>query len=142
YVVTYASPSVRTRLGYAPQAVTGRALGDLVHPDDLRTALRNLAEVGLGGAVRHTMRVRRADDGYVLLEWSLTRAADVQAGEMVVLSGRDGTTRLSLEERLASVDLRYRTLLGALAEAVVFVDAHLRIEEVNEQAAALLGTSP
>jgi PAS domain S-box-containing protein len=142
YVVTYASPSTGTRLGYAPQAVTGRALGDLVHPDDLRTALRNLAEVGLGGAVRHPMRVRRADDGYVLLDWSMTRAVDDQAAEVVVLSGRDGTTRVSLEERLASVDQRYRALLGALAEAVVFVDAHLRIDEVNEQAAALLGTSP
>ena len=141
YVVTYASPSIRSRLGHVPQAVTGQALGDLVHPDDLRTALRHLAEVGLGGAVRHTMRVRRAGDGYVLLDWSLTRMIDDEGCELVVLSGREGATRLTLEERLASVDQRYRALLGAVAEAVVLLDSHLRIEEVNEEAGALLRAS-
>jgi PAS domain S-box-containing protein len=141
YVVTYASPSIRPRLGYPPQTVTGRALGDLVHPDDLRTALRHLAEVGLGGAVRHTMRVRRAEDGYVPLDWSLTRTMDDQGGDLLVLSGRDGATRLTLEERLASVDQRYRALLGTVGEAVVLLDSSLRIEEVNEEASALLRVS-
>ncbi|HVN11512.1 MAG TPA: PAS domain-containing protein [Kineosporiaceae bacterium] len=139
-VVTYASPSVRVRLGYAPEAITGQALGDLVHPDDLRAALRNLAEVGLGAPVRHAMRVRGADDRYVPLDWSLTRAVDpVDRAEVVVLSGRDGTSRVMLEERLASVDQRHRTLLATLSEAVVFLDAQLRVEEVNDAAAALLG---
>jgi PAS domain S-box-containing protein len=141
YVVTYASPSVQARLGHRPQAVVGQALGDLIHPDDLRDALRHLAEVGLAGAVRHSMRVCAGDGGYARLDWSLTRAADHQGGETVVLSGRDGATRVLLEERLASADQRYRTLLGALSEAVVLLDAQLRIEEINDEAAALLGTS-
>lgn len=142
YVVTYASPSVRSRLGYAPEAITGQALGDLVHPDDLRTALRNLAEVGLGGAVRHTMRVRRAGDGYLLLDWSLTCAVDqADGGAVLVLSGRDGASRVTLEERLASMDQRYRTLLATMTEAMVLLDAQLRIEEVNDAAATLLGLS-
>jgi PAS domain S-box-containing protein len=143
-VVTYASPAVRTRLGFEPEAVCGRALGDLIHPDDLRAALRNLAEVGAGWPVRHAMRVRRADDGYVLLEWSLTRPGGdrIGRGEVVVLSGRDGTTRVTLEHRLASVNQRYRSLLGAVTQAVVFLDAGLRVEEINDQAATLLGVSP
>src|SRR3954471_22309294 len=61
YVVTYASPAVTQRIGYAPEAVAGRAVGDLVHPDDLRAALRGLAQVGIGGPVQRTMRIRRAD---------------------------------------------------------------------------------
>ncbi|HYJ76596.1 MAG TPA: PAS domain-containing protein, partial [Kineosporiaceae bacterium] len=103
YVVTYASPAVRGRLGYAPDAVTGQALGDLVHPDDLRAALRSLAQVGIGGPVQHTMRVRRDDGQYVQLEWSLTSTGDdtLGSGETLVLVGRDGTARASLEERLA-----------------------------------------
>jgi PAS domain S-box-containing protein len=141
YVVTYASPSVRARLGYPPQALAGQALGDLAHPDDLRDALRSLIEMRLGDAVRHTMRLRRADVGYLLLECSLTKVADERAGEIIVLSGRAGGARVALEERLASAELRYRTLLGALSEAVVLLDAQLRIEEVNDEAAVLLGAS-
>ena len=59
YVVAYASPSVRPRLGYAPHEITGQALGDLVHPDDLRAALRNLSELPGLGVVRQSVRVRR-----------------------------------------------------------------------------------
>jgi PAS domain S-box-containing protein len=144
YVVTYASPAVRSRLGYVPDAVTGQALGDLVHPDDLRAALRSMAQVALGSPVQHTMRVRRDDGEYVQLEWSLTCTADDQvgSGEVLVLVGREGTTRASLEERLAAADQRYRTLLSALTEAVVFLDGQLRVEEVNDRAAALLGVTP
>src|SRR4051794_18314120 len=72
-VVTYASPSVASRLGYSPQELTGRSLGDVVHPDDLRSALRTLAEVASSGVVRTPMRVRRSEGGYVWLECSLTR---------------------------------------------------------------------
>jgi PAS domain S-box-containing protein len=143
YVVTYASPAVTHRLGYPPEAVAGRAVGDLVHPDDLRAALRGLAQVGVGGPVQRTMRVRRADGEYAQLEWSLTRTGDDDAGgEVLVLAGRDGAATISLEDRLASADQRYRALLSALTEAVVFLDGQLRVEEVNDRAAALLGLAP
>jgi PAS domain S-box-containing protein len=144
YVVTYASPAARGRLGYTPDALAGSALGDLVHPDDLRAALRTLAQVGIGRPVQHLMRVRRADGGYAQFEWSLTCAGDDQvgSGEVFVLVGRDGTARVSLEDRLASADQRYRALFSVLAEAVVFLDGRLRVEEVNDRAAALLGVRP
>jgi PAS domain S-box-containing protein len=90
------------------------------------------------------MRLRRAAGEYAQLEWSLTCTGDdeVGSGEMLVLVGRDGTARLSLEDRLASADQRYRSLLSALTEAVVFLDGQLRVEEVNDGAVALLGLTP
>jgi PAS domain S-box-containing protein len=144
YVVTYASPAVADRLGVAPSALAGRSLGDLVHPDDLRGALRSLAQVGIGGPSQPTMRIRRADGEYVQLDWSLTCTGndEVGSGEVLVLAGRDGTARYSLEDRLASADQRSRALLSALTEAVVFLDGQLRVEEVNDRAASLLGLSP
>jgi PAS domain S-box-containing protein len=141
-VVTYASPSVAVRLGHAPRDLAGRPLGDVVHPDDLRTALRGLAEVAVSGVVHVPMRLCRADGGHVRLECSLTRAAGPDGtGDVIVLCGHDGTARARLEERLAAADRRYRALLAALGEAVVFLDAQLRVEEVNARAAALLGRS-
>ncbi len=142
-VVTYASPSVQARLGYAPAELAGRQLGDVVHPDDLRAALRTLAELARGGAVGTPVRLRCADGQYVSLECSVTRAEGQDGFDAVtVLCGRDGTARASLEDRLADADRRYRTLMSALGEAVVFVDGQLRIEEVNERAAAVLGRPP
>ena len=143
YVVAYASPSVRPRLGYAPHAITGQALGDLVHPDDLRAALRNLAELPGLGVVRQSVRVRRADGDYAWLEWTLTRTpSDDGAAVLTVLSGREGGSRAVLEDRLTTVDQRYRTLLGSLTEGVVVVDEQLRVEEVNDEATLLLGRQP
>jgi PAS domain S-box-containing protein len=142
-VVTYASPSVGTQLGYVPGTLAGRSLGDVVHPDDLRAGLRALAELAVTGVVHVPMRLRRTDAEYVWLDCSLTRAAGPDgAEEVTVLSGRDGAARARLEERLAAADERYRALLAAMGEAVVFLDAHLRVEEVNARAAALLGRSP
>jgi PAS domain S-box-containing protein len=142
-VVTYASPSVGARLGHAPGALAGRSLGDVVHPDDLRAGLRGLAELAVSGVVHVPMRLRRDDGEYVWLDCSLTRAAGPDGGEdVVVLSARDGGARARLEERLAVADERYRALLAALGEAVVFLDPQLRVEEVNGRAAALLGRSP
>jgi PAS domain S-box-containing protein len=143
YVVAYASPSVDARLGYTPQELTGQALGDLLHPDDLRAALRHLAELSAVGVARHAMRVRRADGDHTWLECTLTRTTpDGAGGGFIVLCGREGSTTANLEDRLAVVDRRYRTLMGSLAEGVVVVDDQLRVEEVNDEAAALIGWLP
>ena len=142
-VVTYASPSVAARLGHGPGTLPGRALGDVVHPDDLRAGLRGLAELAVSGVVHIPMRLRRGDGEYLWLDCSLTRTTGPDGGDdVIVLSGRDGGARARLEERLAAADERYRALLAALGEAVVFLDAQLRVEEVNARAAALLGRSP
>ena len=114
-----------------------------MHPDDLRAALRSLAEVAVSGVVHVPIRLRRADGEHVRLECSLTRAPGPDGvKDVTVLSGRDGSAHATLEQRLAAADERYRALLAALGEAVVFLDAHLRVEEVNSRAAALLGRRP
>jgi PAS domain S-box-containing protein len=141
-MVTYASPSVALRLGHAPGALTGWSLGDVVHPEDLRAGLRGLAELAVAGVVRTPMRLRRADGDHAWLECSLTRAGGPDGEDVIVLCGRDGAARARLEERLEAADERYRALLAALGEAVVFLDTQLRVEEVNDRAAALLGRSP
>jgi PAS domain S-box-containing protein len=71
----------------------------------------------------------------------LTPATEDHGGEMLLLSGRDAGSLAPLEERLASVEGRYQALLGTISDAVVLLDAQLRIEEVNDRAAALLGAS-
>jgi DNA-binding CsgD family transcriptional regulator len=43
---------------------------------------------------------------------------------------------------LIAADQRSRALLSVLTEAVVFLDGQLRVEEVNDSAAALLGVPP
>ena len=140
-MVTYASPSVALRLGHAPGALAGRSLGDVVHPEDLRAGLRGLAELAVSGVVRAPMRLRCANGEHAWLECSLTRAAGPDGEDVIVLCGRDGAAKARLEERLTAADERYRALLAALGEAVVFLDAQLRVEEVNDRAAALLGRS-
>ena len=140
-MVTYASPSVALRLGHAPGALAGRSLGDVVHPEDLRAGLRGLAELAVSGVVRAPMRLRCANGEHAWLECSLTRATGPDGEDVIVLCGRDGAAKARLEERLTAADERYRALLAALGEAVVFLDAQLRVEEVNDRAAALLGRS-
>jgi PAS domain S-box-containing protein len=142
HVVTYASTAVPDQLGFPAGELVGTLLDDLVHPDDLPALWRHRAHEQAGARpVPLLARLRRADGGHQWFSCRLSTADDPvhDAGSVTVVSARDATAVVDLEERVALTDLRYRTLLGALAEAVVFLDARLRVELVNDEGAAVLG---
>jgi len=97
--VAYASPSVATLTGYAPDELVGHDLGEWIHPDDHHTARQ-----ALEGAVIETsyerqsqLRVRVKKGGWLPME-GRGRAYHTADGELRVVGiFRDVSERLRLE---------------------------------------------
>ncbi|UBV44525.1 PAS domain S-box protein (plasmid) [Deinococcus taeanensis] len=109
----YASPAVRTMLGYAPEELTADGVKVLIHPDDLPA-------VQAAWAARTELpvyRIRRQDGTYVWVE-TVTRTVTDAAGHLteVHAATRDVTSRVNAEEALRRQLRRFQHLVDLTAD--------------------------
>lgn len=91
-----ANPAWAEVLGYLPEAMVGRRLTDLVHPDDLDQTRALAGVLTQGQSVKDLdCRICCADGDYRWINWS----AAVRDGE-IFATGRDVSQRKQLEEQL------------------------------------------
>src|SRR5216684_4496448 len=78
----YVSPSASELIGYEPDELMGVSIVDLVHPEDVDSVRRAMAELRVG-AERSIMtyRARRKDGSYVWAEVAQRLIVDEQTGE-------------------------------------------------------------
>src|SRR5262249_36134759 len=96
--VRYASPSVKRALGYAPDALIGRPLAELVQPEDAAAFASSFAAAtaGAGNTAAADFRIGHQEGGWRLVEATFTNLLEDPAVAGVVLNARDVT-----EERRA-----------------------------------------
>jgi two-component system, sensor histidine kinase and response regulator len=100
--IAYVTPSSTRVLGYAPAELEGRALADLVHPEDapvLREHLTGLLEDDTDVA-SFEVRMRHADGPYRVIAWNAANHLHDVSVKGYVLNGGDVT-----EARKAAADL-------------------------------------
>jgi PAS domain S-box-containing protein len=138
-VVRYASPSLERVLGRAPAEVVGRSILGIVHPGDHDAVrerfARRLREPGVVSA-SETRFVHR-DGGVRVMEAAGSNRLGDPAVRGVVLNARDVTERRAAEQALRVTAGELSTLLGALPDVVMVVDAEGRVERVAPTAYAL-----
>ena len=112
--IVYASPSWRA-LGWDPDRFAGKAVLDLVHPEDRERGARAISDVLAGGSVdRVTMRLRSKDGAWVWYESTGAAIAGANGGvAYIVATARDVSEREELRRRVSEVDALYR-----VAEAI------------------------
>jgi PAS domain S-box-containing protein len=138
--ILYVSPAVRGILGFAPTALVGRGLMELIHPDDAAAVSEGMSSVlrRPGSTVELQARARRADGAWCPCDGTLTnrcRDPDVRA---VVANFRDASERLRAEEQVRQLERRLNHVqrmdaIGRLAGGV----AH----DFNNLLTAILGYS-
>ena len=95
-----ANPAWREALGQDPEALPGRRLEALLHPEDAAAAQAQLPAVAAGAVVRDlTARLRAADGSWRVYLWTWVKTA---AGQFHA-AGRDITERVEMEARLRQV---------------------------------------
>jgi diguanylate cyclase (GGDEF)-like protein/PAS domain S-box-containing protein len=100
--VRWLAESVRGMLGYEPEALVGRRLAELVHPDDanaLSPFLHDAAEQE-GEATMLSVRLRGADGAYRHLELVADNRLSDPLIDGILLNMRDVSERLALLEQL------------------------------------------
>ena len=139
----YASPSMKTVLGYDPKGMLGKSMFEDVHPDDFDNVFEIVRKALVAGTTeKFEYRYRHADGHYVWLESSGNPIFD-EKGQMIgaVLSSRDITERREAEEKLRESEHRYKILFDSTNDAIFIHDMGGRFLEVNQVACERLGYS-
>lgn len=100
-VFHYETPSCSRILGYPPDYTIGKAVADLVHPDDLEEAKAEWAHVLRKTAefTPSSIRLRHADGHWVNLEVTANNMLDHPAIRSVIMVARDVTERKKSDAR-------------------------------------------
>jgi diguanylate cyclase (GGDEF)-like protein/PAS domain S-box-containing protein len=103
-LIGYASPAVRA-FGYAPEALEGMTLADLVHPEDQPAGLRAVREAAREPAtqIRYSCRVRAADGTWRYVEATISRHRSQGAPDRLLVTARDISDLVALRRQVAQL---------------------------------------
>lgn len=141
----YVSPVCEKLLGYSPEEMLSINSATALHPDDVATTMRALAQ-GFGDSDQPeqtlSYRMRRKDGSYVWVE-TTGRAVDI-AGEkgQRLLIIRDIEQRIEAERNLKESEARYRLLADNSTDMVFQLDTELVRRYVSPASRELLGYEP
>ncbi|HEU4882253.1 MAG TPA: PAS domain S-box protein [Longimicrobium sp.] len=139
----YLSPSLRSVLGYEPEALLGRPYHLLLTPDEGNGGQGDGATAHAprspGDLSNYTAEVRHADGRLVVLE--LAETALVQDGQVRGVQGfaRDITPRRAAERALRESEARYRKLFEESRDAIYMTTFDGRFVEVNQALVEMFG---
>jgi diguanylate cyclase (GGDEF)-like protein/PAS domain S-box-containing protein len=123
----FASPSHSRVLGYAPEDLLGSNIFELLHPVDLADAFPILvgAFQSSGTTIQLEMRLKRADDSWIILECVGHNCLHDPAIEGLVLTAHNITQRKAMEEQLRHL---------ALHDSLTDLPNRLSLQEQSTQA--------
>ncbi|WP_290812731.1 histidine kinase N-terminal 7TM domain-containing protein [Halovivax sp.] len=115
--ISYASPSVRTVLGYRPVELVGESVFDYVHDDDRPRAIEAFEGLRTGSddETRFEYRGRHRDGSWVGLEGGSVDLLDNDIVGGVVVSIRDVTERNERERELERTNQRLDEFAGVIS---------------------------
>jgi diguanylate cyclase (GGDEF)-like protein/PAS domain S-box-containing protein len=101
-LLTYVSPGAQRMLGLDPQAWTGRAAADFIHPDDLPLIERHYATIinVPSATTNYEARLQHADGSWRWVEVSNTNLTHDPAIGGIVGNARDITDERAFQQRL------------------------------------------
>ncbi len=120
--IIYQTPSAHKILGYAAGSLEGLQFTSLLHPDDVEQALAGYTSVavGSGASVTALWRIRHADGSFRHVEVITTNLLGDITVEGMVLTMRDVSERMGLEDELKHQ--AFHDALSGLANRALFRD--------------------
>jgi diguanylate cyclase (GGDEF)-like protein/PAS domain S-box-containing protein len=138
----YVSPSVTEMLGWSREDFA-HMRWDLLHPDDVASVRRSLAELrAKGGNATVLFRARHQDGRYVWIEGNVSLLPATAAGleAEIIFSGRDVTQRVVVEKALRNNERRLQAITANLPALVLHLDKEERYTFVNSSSARTFGS--
>jgi diguanylate cyclase (GGDEF)-like protein/PAS domain S-box-containing protein len=145
--IRYASAVSERLLGYRPSDLTGRLALDLVHADDVAMALEALQatidedlQPSLAAPVR--LRVQHADGRWIWTEITANNLLDDPDVRGIVLSVRDVTEAVRLEEERRQTDEVLHSVVANSSDIIAVVAPDDRLSFVSSAVTTVLGHAP
>jgi len=140
--VTYASPAIERVLGYPVDSLVGTTAFELIHPDDIGTALDSFAAAfnGMNSPNGLQYRVRHADGSWRWVESRATNHLDTPGVRGFIVNARDITVRHDANELIEQASALLASVMGAATNEAIFVtDSTATIVAFSRGAEVLLG---
>jgi PAS domain S-box-containing protein len=143
-VMKYQSPSMERILGYTPEDSAGRNMFEMVHPDDLEGAMREIAAVAATpGTTGHAeYRFRHKDGSWRQLETFGRTVSLTSAEEGLVFNTRDITERKEAEDALRRSEQHFRRLIENAQDNIVIIDPAGVMTYQSPSVERILGYTP
>jgi diguanylate cyclase (GGDEF)-like protein/PAS domain S-box-containing protein len=130
-IIRYASPAVGA-YGYTTTELEGRALSELIHPEDRAGGARIVRAAGGGHQTgRFPCRVRSADGTWRHVESTVSRYSEIGAPDRLLITARDVSDQIALRRQLTY--LTYHDGLTGLPNRAYVED---RAKDAIDRAAA------
>lgn len=141
----WSSPAGSRVLGYPEDFAAESGIFSLVHPEDVEPALVAFQEVidgtrGPDDAI--VLRVQAADGTWRDLETVGSNLIDDDAVHGVVLTSRDVTERIQIEDRLRASERRFRAVVQHASDVVTIADANGTVTYTSPSMQRVLGYGP
>jgi eukaryotic-like serine/threonine-protein kinase len=131
------NPAWEKTLGWTSEELMARPFREFVHPDDVAATDEEHGDVVDGGAsVNFENRYRCKDGSY---KWLLWNSMPVVDQKYVYATAVDISERKKAEEALRDGEERYRSVVSAMDDGIILVDADGEIRACNASAERILG---
>ena len=145
-IITYASPSHETVLGYSPDALVGQSILSIVHPDDVPSITESfneqlpliLSEEGRrrGKTLNAQAEVRVKDTKG---EWRLLDIIGRSLGDELLFASQDITEQREALIQLIDSEQRFRLMFENAPDGYYILDGKGRFMDGNRAAERLVG---
>jgi serine/threonine-protein kinase len=134
------NPAWEKCLGWTTEELQARPWIDFVHPDDVAPTLAAAEKITARDEVVwfHENRYRCKDGSYRWLQWT---AQEIIGQQLIYAIARDITDRKWAGEALRESEERYRSVIAAMQDGIVLLDADGSIRACNASAERILGLS-
>ncbi|MBA2671117.1 MAG: PAS domain S-box protein [Gemmatimonadetes bacterium] len=118
--IRYVSPAAERMLGYPTGHMVGRAIKELIHPEDAPRTMRLLADTFRSAGSEHsiTIRIRHQDGSWRDVQVQMRLMGADAAEPIAILNTRDVTEALRTERALRESEERYRLVARATNSAI------------------------
>jgi serine/threonine-protein kinase len=133
------NPAWEKCLGWTIEELQARSWIDFVHTDDVAPTVAAVEKIIAGKTcLFHENRYRCKDGSYRWLQWT---AQEIVGQQLIYAVARDITERKQAAEALRESEERYRSVVAAMQDGIVLLDADGSIRACNASAERILGLS-
>ncbi len=144
FKVIYKSPSAKAIMGLTEDDVDLILDSQNIHPSDLDYAQIRITEMlnNPGKPIQVQFRIGHKSGTYRWLDGVVTNLLEEQSVSAILFNFRDFTDRVEAEEKLASSEIRFRSLIENISDAIVVNDEQSTILYQSPSVAKILGYGP
>lgn len=133
------NPAFERTLGYTADELLSEPYLSFIHPADRERTVAEASKIAMGvDTITFENRYRCKDGSY---KWFLWTSTPYRSRQVIYAAARDITERKQAEEVSRKGEERYRSVIAAMQDGIVILDADGSIRTCNRSAERILGLS-